>query len=368
MKMLFVLTRADELGGAQVYVRDLAVALHTDGYDVVVAGGHAGDFAASLEACGVRFLRLQYLERSIRPTRDLRAVLELRRVMREERPSLVSLHSSKAGLIGRVAARLVGVPVVFTAHGWAFTEGVNERRRKIYQVIERVAAPLAGRIITVSDYDRELALAHKVGGAKRLVRVHNAVPDYDGGAETKINSEITRFVMVARFAAPKNQADLLYALAAVDSRDWCVELIGDGEKRAECKQLAEKLGISEQVVFTGEVQDVPERLQKCDVFALISDWEGLPFSIIEAMRAGLPVVASDVGGIPELVTDGVNGFLAPRDDKRLLTKRFQELLESAALRKRMSAASRQRYEAEFKFERMYEKTLSIYKEVVENHV
>lgn len=368
MKILFVLTRADELGGAQVYVRDLALALHADGYDVVVAAGHAGDFAALLEARGIRFVALKNLERPIRPTRDIAAVVELRRVIRAEQPALVSLHSSKAGLIGRVAALAVGVPVVFTAHGWAFTEGVSERRRKMYQVIERAAAPLAKRIITVSDYDRRLALSHKVGDAQRLVRVRNAVPDYDGDAAAGTHSEEIRFVMVARFAAPKNQTRLLHALASIGCRGWRLELIGDGETRADCQQLAEKLGISEQVVFTGEVQDVPARLERSDVFVLISDWEGLPFSIIEAMRAGLPVVASDVGGIGELINDGSNGFLVPRDGEAFLTDRLQTLLQSPERREAMSLASRQRYESEFTFERMYEKTLSIYREVVENHV
>jgi len=368
MKILFVLTRTDEWGGAQVHIRDLSRALTQDGHDVVVAGGEAGHSAARLKDNGIRFIPLRRLVRSIRPIQDMSAVFELLQVLRAERPDVVSLHSSKAGIAGRLAARLAGVPVLFTAHGWAFTEGTGGTSQRLYKAIERCMAPFASRIVTVSEYDRRLALDARVGKPGKLVAVHNGMPDIARTDVEPGEDGIVRFVMVARFGAQKNPQQLLDALSALKGEPWQLEFIGDGESRAACEHQAESLGLSQQVVFSGQVDDVAAHLRRSDVFVLATNWEGLPRSIIEAMRAGLPVVATDVGGISEQVLDGENGYLVPRGDTKALTERLRTLLQNTELRQTMSRASRQRYEAEFTFERMYEKTLSIYKEVVENHV
>lgn len=368
MKILFVLTRTDEWGGAQVHVRDLSNALKQDGHDVVVAGGEAGHSATRLKSSGIRFIQLRRLVRSIRPFADMAAVFELLQVLRTERPDVVSLHSSKAGIAGRMAARLAGVPALFTAHGWAFTEGTGGKSQRLYKSVERCMAPLASRIITVSEYDRQLALAARVGKSEKLVTVHNGMPDLEHRVVKFDDDGIVRFVMVARFGAQKNQPQLLEALSVLKGEPWQLEFIGGGESRTECEQQVEALGLGEQVVFAGQVDDVAEHLGRSDVFVLATNWEGLPRSIIEAMRTALPVVATDVGGISEQVLDGENGYLVPRGDTAALTERLRSLVQEPELRQAMSRAARRRYEAEFKFERMYDKTLSVYKEVVENYV
>lgn len=368
MKILFVLTRADEWGGAQVHIRDLSQALKRDGHDVVVAGGEAGHSAIHLEENGIRFIRLRRLVRSIRPFNDMAAVFELLQVLRTERPDVVSLHSSKAGIAGRIAARLASVPVLFTAHGWAFTEGVGELSRRLYKSIERCMAPLASRIITVSEYDRRLALDASVGKPEKLVTVHNGMPNLEQCAVERDDQHLVRIIMVARFAAPKDQAQLLEALSGLKGETWQLEFIGDGEFREQCEQQAHSFWLGEQVIFSGQVDDVAGHLRRSDVFVLATNWEGLPRSIIEAMRASLPVVATDVGGISEQVLDGETGYLVPRGDTAALSECLRSLIQNPERRQAMSRASRERYESEFTFERMYEKTLSIYKEVIENHV
>jgi glycosyltransferase involved in cell wall biosynthesis len=176
--------------------------------------------------------------------------------------------------------------------------------------------------------------------------------------------DIVRFVMVARFEAPKNQLSLLRAFAALPSERWCLELIGDGPQMQAAIDLATSLGLADNVIFSGACIDVSSRLAASDVFILISRWEGLPLTILEAMRAGLPVIASDVGGVAEAVQDGETGYLIKRDATGLLVERLGLLLADAEMRRRMGEAGRLRYEADFTFSLMLNKTIAVYEEAL----
>jgi glycosyltransferase involved in cell wall biosynthesis len=170
--------------------------------------------------------------------------------------------------------------------------------------------------------------------------------------------------MVARFSEQKDHASLLRALHGHSDGAWNLELIGGGPGLPSVQETTVALGLQGHIHFTGEVHDVPARLAKSSLFVLASKWEGLPRSIIEAMRAGLPIVASDVGGVHELVEDSVTGYLVPSGDVTLLRQRLQELVESPALRKEMGLAGRRRFEEQFQFETMFQKTLGVYEEVI----
>jgi len=170
--------------------------------------------------------------------------------------------------------------------------------------------------------------------------------------------------MVARFERQKDHATLLQALAGLAHRAWELELIGDGPLRPEAAALTRALGIGDRVHFLGARRDVAERLACQQAFLLISNWEGFPRSILEAMRAGLPVVASDVGGVREAVVDGSTGLLVPRGNPDALRERLDVLLQDPTLRSRFGQAGRARYEERFTFDRMLEQTLAIYRDVI----
>ena len=165
--------------------------------------------------------------------------------------------------------------------------------------------------------------------------------------------------MVARFEPQKDYACLLRALAGV-AGPWRAVLVGDGPTRPAAEALARELGIAERVSFLGSRDDVAGILASAHVFALATRWEGLPITILEAMRAGLPVVASDVGGVSEAVLEGENGFVVPSGDPDRLGNRIDQLCAGAALRNRMGATSRRRFEAEFTLERMLTATAAVY--------
>ena len=375
MRILYLTTRADEIGGIQVHIRDLAVAMRARGHDAHVAAAPGAALAAQLAAQGVPFHPVPGLVWPISPRADLRAFRQLRALLRDLAPDLVSTHASKAGLLGRLAARSLGIPVLFTAHGWPFNEGTPTLRRWYSVVVERLAAPFADHIVTVSLRDRDRALGYRIAPPARFTCIHNGVPDLPvptapaapapaAPAPAESSGGPPRLVMVARFAPPKEHGQLLEALASLRDLDWRLDLVGDGPLQDPARARAAELGLAGRVDFLGARDDVAALLARADLFVLASRWEGLPRSVIEAMRAGLAVVASDVGGIHEEVVDGETGLLVPRGDVAALAQRLRRLLVDADLRRRMGAAGRRRYEAMFRFEAMLERTLEVYERVL----
>lgn len=361
MRIAQVITRSDPIGGASMHLRGLCLALRERGHEPVVLVGGEGEFTEQLRALDLPYVSLRHLVRPISPLHDAWAVPELFAALRRLRPDLVSSHSTKAGLVARAAARLAGLPSVFTAHGWSFTDGTGGGR--VYALAERLAARVTTRIITVSDHDRALALRRGIGPAERLVTIHNGMADAPG-ARSDPGAAPPRIVMVGRMERQKDHATLLRALGDCGALPWELDLVGDGPLRPALETQAARLGLGGRVRFLGSRRDVPEVLARGQVFVLATNWEGLPLSVIEAMRAGLPVVATAVGGTGELVAEGRTGFLVPRGDAGAMGSRLRSLLADPAQRRELGAAGRARYEEAFTFERMFAATLAIYEEAV----
>ena len=360
MRVGFVVTRADVVGGAQVHVRDMALALRSREHEVVVIVGRRGPILDPLLEAGVRVCLLSSLRRDVHPIDDMRAVVELATLLKRSKLDVVSSHSSKAGIVTRLAARLVPVPCIFTAHGWAFTDGVDRAAATLYRVSERLAAPLADRIITVSDHDRGLALRYRIAPPNKLVTVRNGMPDSAQSLRASPGVGPAKLVMVARFERQKDHRTLLRSLAALRSEQWSLDLIGEGSLQVEAEELVRELGIDDRVTFLGARTDVAEQLAQASIFVLATNWEGLPRSIIEAMRAGLPVVATKVGGVEEAVSDGRTGFLVPRNDVTAMTDRLRRLIGDPVMRTDFGASSRDKYLRELTFDRMYDETVTVY--------
>jgi len=270
------------------------------------------------------------------------------------------LHTAKAGFVGRLAARGLGIPIVYTPHGWSFTPGVPRVAAAVYAALERLAAPLADRIVNVCDFERQIALARRIGRPDRQVVVHNGMPDVPPVFRSDPTTDPPRLVMVARFESPKDHDTLLRALTTCQDLPWELQLIGDGPLQRACRARVADLGLTHRVIFAGARHDVAELLAQAQVFVLSTRWEGFPRSILEAMRAGLPVVASAVGGVHEAVADGLNGFVVPSGADEPLAARLRTLLGDPALRAGLGAEGRRRYETHFTFETMLARTLEVY--------
>jgi len=343
-RILILITLA-EVGGAQTYVAQL---LHVLGarFEVVVGAHGEGPLRDAARAAGVRFVPLRHVRRNLHPGHDLLGLLELVALIRRERPDIVHVNSSKAGVLGRLAALATRTHVrVFTVHGWAF-KAHDGLTGALYRWADRLMSPLTTLTICVSETERAAGLAARTCRAERTVVIPNAI-DVESAPRARLDGDPPRIVTVGRLARPKDPLTLVRALVGVGQRRFALAFIGDGPERQILQEEVHTLGLGGMVELLGERRDVPELLARADVFVLSSRSEGAPLSILEAMAAGLPVVASDVGGVGELVVDGETGLLVPHGDAAGLARALARVLDDRALRARLGAAGRARARERF---------------------
>lgn len=351
-----------ELGGAQTHVLALCEALAGQARLVVVIGGTepAPPLALGLQALNLPVLRAPALGNSLAPWRIARAVWQLVPLIRTHRPDVLHAHSAAAGVAARIAGRLCGTPVVYTVHGFAFKPEAPWPRRSVAWCAEWLLARWTGHMVCVSEYERRLARRLPLA-PERISVVLNAMPDSPHRAQP---AGTARIIMVARLAAPKRADLLLQALARLRDalgHEAPASLVGDGPERPALQALAQRLGL-QAMDFAGNASDVPERLAAHGIFALLSDHEGLPISVIEAMRAGLAIVGSDLPGLRELLPSGQHGVLTPNTPEAI-AQALERLVRDPALRGRLGQAARARYEQHHAPEPMASAILAIYAQV-----
>jgi glycosyltransferase involved in cell wall biosynthesis len=356
-RILLLVTLA-ETGGAQTYVAALAAGL-TGRFDVTVAAHGSGPLRGAAEAAGADFVALRHVRRPL-SARDVLGLLELTRLVRRLRPDVVHASSSKAGALGRVAAYLAGVRVrVFTVHGWAFA-AVRGPRSRLYRLADRTLRPLTTVTICVSERERTLGLAARTCDAERTVVIRTGI-DAGPRPHARPDSEPPTIVSVGRLQAPKDTVTLLHALASLPSGFGTALLVGEGPERPGAEALIRRLGLAHSVSLLGDREDVPQLLAASQVFVLSTRSEGLPVSILEAMAAGLPVVATGVGGVPELVVDGETGLLVRPGDPAALAAALRRLLEDPELRRKLGAAGRARVGTHFTLDSFHEAHVAVYR-------
>ncbi|PER45198.1 hypothetical protein COL26_20335 [Bacillus thuringiensis] len=364
LKIVQFITKMDEMGGAQVHVKHLSMYLKKSGHEVTLLSGSETPIFSELQQSGVIYRKVPHLIRDIRVLKDIKALMEMRRILKEIQPDLLAVHSSKAGLLGRLAGWSLGIPTIFTAHGWAFTEGVPHKKRIFYSLLEKIAGIVSAGIITVSNYDCQLAIQNKIISPEKIKVIHNGVLDITKLKQVSQNKKQIQLIMIARFAEPKNHQVLVEVLSRLDTQDWNIRFVGEGPLKKEIELEVKEKNLSNKVIFLGNRDDIPEMLACSQIFILTSDWEGLPLSIIEAMRSGLPVIASNVGGVEELVQDGKTGFLIEKGNKKELMEKIKFLMENAELRNEMGLSGRKRYIEHFTFEKMAHETLAFYQTII----
>jgi glycosyltransferase involved in cell wall biosynthesis len=367
-RIAFVITRSDSIGGAQLHVLELARALQDAGHTVAVFVGGDGPFIPRLREAGIPVWPIPDLVREIDPLAELRALAQLRTAMRAFHPDLITTHSTKASWLGRTVGAAMRIPVLFTVHGWLFRPGKLGRYEQVTRFAEWITAPLADRIMTVSEQDKAIGVEHGVAPPEAFRVVHNALPDLpadEPSLRADPSASPPRLVMVARFIYPKDPVTLIRALDHLRELEWSCELIGDGPDRPKVEAGLREAKLEDRVALLGTRDDVPERLGAAQIFVLVTMREGLPISVLEAMRAGLPVVAAAVGGIPEVVIDGETGALVPPAAPAELAAALEPLIRDAELRRAQGHAGRARFEAEFGFETHLRRVWAVYVETIE---
>lgn len=324
--------------------------------------------ALSIERLQVR--KSRYLERPINPVKDILAIFEIKHFIKENDIDIVHTHSSKAGILGRLAAKLAKARfIVHTVHGWSFNENQPFILRKIYILLERFCASFTDKIVVVSEYDKKIGLNLAIGSREKFEVVRYGI-DYKEFNEPKTDGVRKEFGvqedellvgMIGCFKPQKSPLDFL-RLANLITKNYKAKfiLIGDGVLRKKIEKAVSRHGLKDKVILTGWRRDISCLLSAMDIFTLTSLWEGLPVSVLEAMRLSRPVIATDTGGIAEVIKQGENGYLVCRKDVSALAEKLETLLKDPSLRKQIGDKARDSLGDDFRLENMAAKVKGIY--------
>lgn len=331
-------------------------------------------FRDDLEQTGATVLHLP-ISRRIEPLKDLASFLDLVYLIRRLKPDVVHSGTSKAGFVGRLAARLCGVPVVLHTI-WELPENsVNNRfLKKVYWLLEYAAAKFSHHLITISKPNYQQIIAEHICRPEKLSLIAEGLDlsrcvvkrsANEVRAEFALAPEAVLIGTVGRLEAAKGHGDLLEAFALV--RQQCNQaylmVVGHGELRTWLENKANQLGISQYTIFTGWREDLYDLMNAFDVYTLASHYEGQGVATMEAMVLGRPVVCTGVGGVLDIVTDGHTGLLVPPHRPDLLAKRLLEIINSPEKAAQMCQQARQHIESNYSDEVINQKRLDLYNQL-----
>ncbi len=350
IRLLLLLTSTAGGAGLQNYF--LARGLSRDVFDLQVAYGPGYPLDATYRDLGIP-IHVLSLSRKVAPAINIRGLLQIWRLLRRERFDIVCTSCSIAGMLGRFAAALAGVPTrVHVLHVYACRPYQNALKRAFYWGIERALDPLTTRYVAVSEATKQYGIDAHIMRPEKVSVIFNAIekrsasarPGADVRRELGLRPDSQLVGTIGRYEEQKGLEFLLQAAALVVRDHPQVEflIVGDGPLRGELSQLARSLGIADSVHFTGWRDDVPDLLGVMNVFCLASLWETFGLVLAEAMQAALPVVATRVDAIPEVVSEGETGLLVPPRDPERLAARIIELLGNPQLAAELGAAGRRR--------------------------
>lgn len=376
IKLLYIITKL-ELGGAQKQLLSLITRLDKERFSPFLFTAKNGILLP--EALSIERLTLKksfFLERKINPLKDIFALFEMYFFIKKNNIKIVHTHSSKAGILGRIAARLAKVKVVIhTVHGWPFNDYQPGLLRKLYIGLEKLAARFTDSIIVVSTHDKQKGLRNNIGAENKYALIRYGLDYKLFNAKAKntreglgINQKDFVVTNISCFKPQKCPSDFvnLARIASKELPNIKFLLVGDGILRTPTEKLILKLNLQKQVILTGWRKDIPEILSITDVLILTSLWEGLPIAVLEAMAAALPVIATHTGGVGEVIVEDKTGFLVSCRDIEKMSEKLITLLKNENLRKQVGLAARNNLDLNFTLENMIRRNQCLYDVLIAN--
>ena len=384
IRVLRVIARLN-VGGPALHVSYLASGLEERGYRTTLVAGELargeGSMTFVAERLGVPVVPLAQLHRDVSPLRDAVAAVQLARLIRRERPHVIHTHTAKAGAVGRLAAlaarRSPRPIVVHTFHGHVLRGYFGEVKTAGFRLVERWLARASDALVAVSPQVRDDLAALGVAPREKFAVVRLGIElERRVAAELGAREEARRLLGVpperflvgwtGRMTAVKRTDDVLLALAGLRRRgvDAALCMVGDGPDRKRVEERARALGIARACLYLGYQEDVAPWYAAFDAVVLASVNEGTPVSVIEALAAARPVVATRVGGVPDVVRDGVDGFLVASGDVEALAERLHRLAGDRALREQMGAAGRARVLPRYAVSRLVDDVDRLYRSLL----
>ncbi len=378
-KIIFVITKGN-WGGAQRYVYDLATSLkNLDKFETKVIVGQGRELPEKLSLAGIETITLPRLKRNLDLFSDLRIFFALIRIFRREKPEVVHLNSPKAGGLGALAARIVGVKkIIYTAHGWTFNEPRGWLAKKLIWLTSWITVLLTSVTVTITGSEQAQGLKMPWSAKKiKLIRNGLIAPNFLPRelAREKITGlnghpmSIKSGVLIGAIAELHRNKGLKYLIEALaglsrarenDFTNWQAVIIGDGEEKMALEKLITVFKLENRIKLIGFIPNAAELLPAFDIFVLPSLKEGLPYVILEAGLAKLPVIATNVGGIPEIITREYSGLLVPPQDSQALTGAIRTLLNAPALRQKYGQRLEQQIITHYSLAKMIRQFIELY--------
>lgn len=367
-KVMYAITKGN-WGGAQQYVYTLATSMPEDTYDVVVVCGEGQILEEKLKGKGIKVYKLDSMVRDVKIFKEWKAFLELLSIIKKESPDVLHLNSSKMGGLGGLAGRLARVPkILFTAHAWAFNESRPWIQKKIIMFLHWLTVIFSHTTLAVSrktkkDIDSLPFMRDKV------FVVHNGIGKVDHVTKKTAQSIITKKtgtkptpIMIGTVSELHKNKGLNFLIEAVKDLDEevSVYIIGDGEEMNSLENKIEKLGLENKIYLTGRIEDAKTLLKAFDIFTLTSITEALPGVILEAGLASLPIVATRVGGVPEIIENGKSGILISPSKVNEINIALKYLISKPEKRKEFGKEIKNSVEKNFSLEKMIERTKRFY--------
>ncbi len=364
-------------GVQRVTLAELA-ALDPDRYERTLICQRPGPLTKLAANLGVRYEFVPQLTRPISPLRDAAALYQLWRLMRARQFDIVHTHSSKTGVLGRVAARMAGIPVItHTVHGFAFPAEPSRWKRRLYAALEAVGGRCCDAVICLNSSDRQVATELGVSEKKLslvpngvdLIGYHPISPQDRNLVRQRLGLPCDQpvAVMVGRLWPQKDPATFVKAaIAAIEAGQiGHFAIIGDGRLRSELKALLSEHHTGERIHLLGWRDDVAQVLPAFDVFVLPSRWEGMPLAILEAMACALPCVVSDIPGNRSLIDDGVDGYVVPIGDVEAFRSKLGILMADSSLRQAFGQAARSKVEQHYSMSRRMDAITALYQRLLD---
>lgn len=381
-KILYIITKS-VWGGAGKYVSDLAVNLPNSEFETFVAAGGKGELAEKVANAGLSYHEIKNFQKDVNVFKDFLAIFEIFKLLKEIKPDIIHVNSSKAGGIAGIASFCYSLLViryslfkVFTAHGWAFHEDKPQWKIFLIKILSRLTCFFYDKIICVSEFDRQSAIKNKIALAEKLITIHNGIKidDYNFLQQQKArerlelgNSVSKSEIWIGTIGEFTKNKGHKYLIDAVHK----LHLPTGETETKNCKLKTIIIGWGEEITnykfennifLIDNLSPAAPYLKAFDIFVLPSLKEGLPYVILEAGLAELPVIASDTGGISEIIENGENGILVSPKNSDELVSAIEKLISNESLRKDMATALRAKTLEEFSFKKMLSSTLAAYKE------
>jgi glycosyltransferase involved in cell wall biosynthesis len=390
--ILYLISQSDS-SGIHRHVFDLALSFKNEFNVIVAFGGKESEneeLIKNLKKFGIKYHIIPYFRRSIRPIYDFLALIYTIKLIREIKPDIIHLNSSKMSVIGSLAGVISKIKItkfwprttrpeakiIYTAHGWVFNE-LGFKRRVVYRWAERLTSCFKDKIICVSHHDYAFAVKKKIAPKKKMIVIHNGIAPINFLSREQareklfeINPNLKSSILNHKFLIGSighlfKTKSFQYFIEAISilrksDVDIAAVVIGEGKERSYLEKMIKNKNLENIFFLAGAIPNAATLLHAFDIYVCSSIKEGLPYAILEAMSAGIPIVATEVGGNREVIKNEKTGILIEPANPKLLAVKIKELIDNKRAREMICRKEMKKVEKEFRLEKMIEETRRVY--------